>query len=91
MNGTCNSPIFLVPAPWGLGEGPKGQISFNLNYKVNYQTLCVFSQMKDLKHIRQDFHFVPWVMPQGLGLVVGGGGLGGQKIYFLNMVMWHIN
>ena len=27
--------IFLVLTPWGLGEGPKGQISFNLNYKVN--------------------------------------------------------
>ena len=21
--------------------------------------------MKDTKHIRRDFHFVPWVMPQG--------------------------
>ena len=29
--------IFLVPAPWGLGEGPKGQISLNLNYKVNFK------------------------------------------------------
>ena len=27
---------FLVPIPLGLGEGPKGQISFNLNYKVNF-------------------------------------------------------
>ena len=24
---------FLGPAPWGLGERPKGQISLNLNYK----------------------------------------------------------
>ena len=53
MNGTCNSKIFLVPAPLGLEEGPKGQISLNLNYKV-------------------DFHSVPWVMPQGLGLGVAG-------------------
>ena len=29
--------IFLVRTPWGLGEGPKGQISFNLNYKVNFK------------------------------------------------------
>ena len=29
--------IFLVPSPWGLGEGPKGQISFNLNNKVNFK------------------------------------------------------
>ena len=25
----------LVPAPWGFREGLKGQISFNINYKVN--------------------------------------------------------
>ena len=47
------------PATWGPGEGSKGQISFNFNYKVNlYQTLCVFSQMKDTKHIRRDFNSV---------------------------------
>ena len=42
--------------------------------------------MKDIKHIRRDFHLVSWVMSQGSGL----GGAGGQKINFLNMVMWHI-
>ena len=26
MNGICNDTIFRVPAPLGLGEGPKGQI-----------------------------------------------------------------
>ena len=26
--------IFGVTAPWGLGEGPKGQISLNLNCKL---------------------------------------------------------
>ena len=31
------APFFLVPTPWGLGEGPKGQISFNLKYKVNFK------------------------------------------------------
>ena len=25
------------PPPWGPGEGPKGQISLNLNYKVNFK------------------------------------------------------
>ena len=29
--------IFLVPTPWGPGEGPKGQISLNLNHKVNFK------------------------------------------------------
>ena len=28
---------FLVPASWGLGEGPKGKISLSLNYKVNFK------------------------------------------------------
>ena len=42
--------------------------------------------MKDIKHIRQDFHWVPWVMPKRLGL----GGAGGQNFNFLIMVMWHI-
>ena len=37
MNGTCTGTIFWVPAPWGLGEGPNGQISLNLNYKVNFK------------------------------------------------------
>ena len=61
---------FFGSAPCGPGEGSKGQISFNFNYKVNFKyfytkTLCVFSQMKDTKHIRRDFHSVAWVMPQG--------------------------
>ena len=55
--------------PCGPGEGSKGQI-FNFNYKENfkdflYQLLCLFSQMKDTKHIRRDFNSVAWVMPQG--------------------------
>ena len=29
--------------------------------------------MKDIKHIRRDFHSVTWVMPKGLGLGVFGG------------------
>ena len=37
MNGTCTGAIFWVPTHWGLGEGPKGQISLNLNYKVNFK------------------------------------------------------
>ena len=46
-----------------------------------YQTLCVFSQMKDTKHIRQDFYSVAWVMPQGWDFGVLGCP-GGQKIIF---------
>ena len=70
MNWACNVKFYFGPALWGPGEGSKGQISFNFNYKVNfkdflYQTLCVFSQMKDTKHIRWNFHSAAWVMPQG--------------------------
>ena len=39
--------IFYGPAPWGPDKGPKGQISLNFNYKVNYKDfltkLCVSS------------------------------------------------
>ena len=29
--------FFLVPTPWVPREGPKGQISLNLNHKVNFK------------------------------------------------------
>ena len=74
--------IFFAPPP---GEGPKGQISLNIiKFQLQSQfqrffdqTLCVFSHMKDIKHIRRDFHLVAWVMPQGSDLGVPGGGGGG--------------
>ena len=58
--------IFFGPAPWGPGEGPKGQISLNtIKFQLQSQfqrffdqTLCVFSHMKDIKHIRRDFRLV---------------------------------
>ena len=75
---------FLGPPPPGaLGRGQrsniiKSQLLSQFQIFLN-QTLCVFSQMKDVKHIRQDFHWVPWVMPKGMGLGGAGGG-GGSKI-----------
>ena len=30
-----------------------------------YQTLCVFSEMKDIKHIKRDLYSITWGMPQG--------------------------
>ena len=66
MNGTCNSANFWVPASWGLWEGPKGQISLNLNTKSIskiFNLNFVFPLTNErYKHIRQDFHSVPWVM-----------------------------
>ena len=70
---------FFGPDPWGPREGPKGQISLNLNHsqfqRLLNQTLCVFLQLKDIKHIRWDFHSVAWVMPKGWDILgVPGGG-----------------
>ena len=72
MERVCNG-TFFGPAPWGPGEGPQGQILLNIiefQFKSQFQrflnkTLCVFSQMKDIKHIRQDSHSLAWVVPQG--------------------------
>ena len=69
-------PMFLAPLP---GEGPKGQISLKFNSKVNFryflnQTLCVLSQIKDIKHIRKG------VSVGRLGHAPGG--TGGQKLNF---------
>ena len=46
------------------------------------QTLCVFSQLKDIKQFRGDFHFIAWVMPQGCDLGVPWGEWGGPKSFF---------
>ena len=86
MNGACNGTFFFGPAPRGPEEGPKGQISndiikFQLLSQFQRflnQTLCVFSQMKDKKHIRRDFHLAAWVMAQGWD----GGTVGGCVVNF---------
>ena len=86
MNGTCKQHNFLGPPPPGaLGRGQrsniiKPQLLSRFQIFLN-QTLCVFSQMKDIRYIRQGFHRVPWVIPKGLGL----GGAGGQKFNFRNI------
>ena len=89
MNGVCNGTFIFGPAPWGPGEGPKGQISLNIiKFKLLSQfqrflnqTLCVFSQMKDIKHIRRDLHLAAWVIPQGWDLGVPWGVVG-SKFFF---------
>ena len=61
--------IFLAPHPWALGRGQKVKyhlISITKSIsKIFILTLCLFLQMKDTKHIRQDFNPVARVMPQG--------------------------
>ena len=44
----------------------KGQISLKCQFRrFLYQTLCLCSQIKDRKHMEQNFHSVAKVMPQG--------------------------
>ena len=81
----CATAHFFYPVPWGPGEG-SNIIKFQLQSQFQRffnQTLCVFSHMKNINHIRRDFNLAAWVMPQGwdLGVTVGGGG--GGQIFFL--------
>ena len=75
MNGTCNGTILGSPPPRALGGTKrsniiKSQFLSRFQRFLN-QTLCVFSQMKDIKHVRRNFHSTAWV---GLGSTVGLGG-----------------
>ena len=71
---------FGVPSGGGRGGVNLFFLSFSFRYHVNfnvlYQTMRVFSQIKDRKHIEQTFHSVAGIMPQGWDL----GELGGQKL-----------
>ena len=73
--------IFFYPVPWGPGEG-SNIIKFQLQSQFQRffnQTLCVFSHMKNINHIRWDFNLAAWVMPQGWDL---GGTVGGSNFFF---------
>ena len=80
---------FLAPPP---GEGSKGQISFNFNYKANfkdfYTKLCVSSHKWKIQNISDRiFIMFPGSCPRD-GLWGVGVPRGSKKN--LNMVMWHI-
>ena len=83
MNSTCNGTIYLVPpGAWGGAKRSniiKSQLLTQFQIFLN-QTLCVFSQMKDIKHIRRDFHSTALVMPQGWDFGVLWGVRGVKKI-----------
>ena len=59
---------FFGPAPWGPGEGQKVKyhsISITKsNSKILIPNLCMFSQIKDIKHIKRYFYSIALVMPQ---------------------------
>ena len=70
MNGARNGTFVFGPAPWA-GAKRSNIIKFQLQCQFQRflnQTLRVFSQMKDIKHIRWDFYLAAWVMPQGWDL-----------------------
>ena len=84
---------FFWPATWGPGEGSKGQISFNFNYKVNfkdfYTKLCVCVLTNErYKTYQTGFSFCPLGHAPGVGLWGAGDAQGVKKIS--NMVMWYV-
>ena len=88
MNRVCNGTFFW-PCPLGPWGGAKMSniinfIKFQLQSQFKRflnQTLCVFSQIKDIKHIRRDSHSVACVMPKGSYLGYHWG-LSGQNLFF---------
>ena len=86
MNGTRTGAIFFGPCalgPWGGAKRSniiQSELQSQFQRFLN-QTLYIFSQMKDIKHIRRDFRLAAWVMPRG-GTWAYRGGLGGQKKFF---------
>ena len=77
---------FWDPHPLGPLGGAKRSNIIKSQSQSRFQrflnkTVCVFSQMKDIKHIRRDFHSIAWVMTQGWDLGVPWE-LGGQTTFF---------
>ena len=93
MNGVCNGTLFLGPAPWGPDKGPKVQISLNIiKFQLQSQlqrffnqTLCVFSHMKDIKHIQTGFSFGRLGHAPGVGLRDTVGVWGVKMLFFFEI------
>ena len=80
---------FFDPHPLGPWGGAKRSNIIKSQSQSQFQrffnqTLCVFSQLKDMKHIRRDYHSVTWVMPQGWDLGIPWGSWGPKTFFFLN-------
>ena len=78
MNGTCNGTTFLAQPPWGGAERSntiKSPIKSQFQRFLN-QTLCVFSQMKDMTY-QTGFPFVSLGHAPGMGFMGTVGGWGG--------------
>ena len=76
--GRATANVFLAPPHVALGRGQK------VKYHLISITKCLFSQMKDTKHIRRDFNSVDLVMPQGSDFGALGVPRGQKKIQTLS-------
>ena len=79
---------FLGPRPLGPWGGAKRSNIIKSELQSQFQrfldqTLYIFSQMKDIYYISQDFHSAAWVMPRG-GTWGYCGGLGVKNFFFRN-------
>ena len=88
--GRASLNFSLAPPP---GEGSKGQI-FHFNYKVSFNFfipnfVCDLSNER-YKTYQTGFSFCRLGHAPGVELLGAGGAQGGRKIFFSNMVMWHI-
>ena len=90
MNGTCTGAFFWAPTPRGLWEGPKGQISFNLNYKVNFKDfkLNFVYLLTNERYItyHTGFYLAAWVKPRG-GTWGYHGGIGVNSFPKFNQIL----
>ena len=77
--------IYFGPAPWGPGEGSKGQISFNFNYKVNFKDLpnfvCILTNER-YKTYQTGFSFCRLGHAPGVGLKGTGVPRGSKNFFF---------
>ena len=97
MNGTCNRKFCFGHAPWGPGEGSKGQISLisiTKSYSKTFKPNFVFVLTNERYKTYQTGFFIlsPGSCPRGrtLGRWGGGGGARGQKNDF-NDVAYQID
>ena len=90
MNGARNVKNFFGPAPWGHGEGSKGQISFiSITKSISKifipNFVCVPTNER-YKTYQTFFYSVAWVMPQGWDFGALGVCPGGQKNFLENIL-----
>ena len=93
MNGACNGKINFGPAPWGPGEGSKGQILFNFNDKINFKDffisnfVCVLTNER-YKTYQTGFSFCLLGHAPGARLWGAVGAQGSN--FFFKLAMQHI-